>query len=61
MVFIRVADASQALAALAAAGVIASDSGPNRVRFVTHRDLDDRSIPTALSRIEQALKPQQSL
>lgn len=61
MVFIKVADASQALAALAAVGVIASDSGPNRVRFVTHRDLDDHSIPTALSRIEQALKPQQSL
>ncbi|AEB12962.1 threonine aldolase family protein [Marinithermus hydrothermalis] len=56
MVYARVPEAPRFVARLAALGVRANALGTDRVRFVTHRDLDDADIPQALERIAQALE-----
>lgn len=55
MVYAQVPGALEFSQRLSDLGVLANPVG-NRVRFVTHRDLKDEDIPTALKRIEQALQ-----
>jgi threonine aldolase len=47
MVDLEAADPDALLAALAAHGVLAAKAGPRRIRFVTHRDVDDAGIDAA--------------
>lgn len=47
MVFVPVADAADTAWRLAADGVLVSDSGPARLRAVTHLDVDDEGIERA--------------
>jgi threonine aldolase len=44
MVDLAAADPDALLAALAAHSVLAAKAGPRRIRFVTHRDVDDASV-----------------
>ncbi len=56
MVYVQVPQAPAFVQRLRGLGVLANAMGPSRVRFVTHRDLQDEDIPLALQRIEQALQ-----
>ncbi len=56
MVYVQVPQAPALVQRLRELGLLANAMGPNRVRFVTHRDLQDEDIPQALKRIEQALQ-----
>ncbi len=55
MVFARVEDAPGFAARLREAGVLINALGPDRVRFVAHRDLPDEAAAEALARIEPLL------
>lgn len=55
MVYAQVPNAPEFSQRLEDLGVLVNPVG-NRVRFVTHRDLKDEDISTALKRIEQALQ-----
>ncbi|RDI95234.1 low specificity L-threonine aldolase [Meiothermus sp. QL-1] len=56
MVYVEVPQAPSLAERLRALGVLVNAMGPRRLRFVTHRDLEDQDIPQALKRIEQALQ-----
>ncbi|GIW29849.1 MAG: threonine aldolase [Meiothermus sp.] len=56
MVYVQIPQAPAFVQRLRGLGVLANAMGPSRVRFVTHRDLQDEDIPLALQRIEQALQ-----
>ncbi len=53
MVFARVEDAPGFAARLREAGVLINALGPDRVRFVAHRDLPDTAAQEALRRVER--------
>ncbi|WP_456412812.1 threonine aldolase family protein [Oceanithermus profundus] len=55
MVFARVEDAPGFAARLREAGVLINALGPERVRFVAHRDLPDEAAAEALARIAPLL------
>ncbi len=55
MVFAKVADAPSYAARLKELGVLINALGPERVRFVTHRDLPDEAVSSALELVEKAL------
>jgi threonine aldolase len=54
MVYVRPKHADRFAAQLAEAGILVNSLG-DRVRFVTHRDLQEGDVGVALSRIEQVL------
>ncbi|MGE5674104.1 MAG: low-specificity L-threonine aldolase [Mycobacterium leprae] len=49
-------DAGALAAKISQAGVLCGDMGPNRIRFVTHKDVAAADLPEALDRIAQVIK-----